>query len=195
MQIYRARSSVLWGWVAIAIGVVVAVVHMANVGFAHAHGGLGLGAALALFGWAAFLRPHVAAGEDRVELHNVTQVATVPFARLSDLGTRWSLEAVGDDGRTVGAFAAPAPGAAASKRHERAAEAGSIDKAEYARAGDVPGTPSGDAAALVHDAWDAWRAAGGEAGGEGPSITRTPDWIGVAAVAAGTILAIWGLLF
>ncbi|WP_062310828.1 hypothetical protein [Demequina rhizosphaerae] len=195
MQTYRARSSALWGWLAIAIGVVVAVVHVANVGFGYAHGGLGLGAALALFGWAAFLRPHVAAGEGRVEFHNVTQVATVPFARLSDLGTRWSLEAVGDDGRTVGAFAAPAPGAAASKRHERAAEGGSIDKAEYARAGDVPGTPSGDAAALVHDAWDEWRAAGGEAGGEGASITRTPDWIGLVAVVAGTALAIWGLLF
>ncbi|WP_062288127.1 hypothetical protein [Demequina phytophila] len=199
MQIYRARTSTIWGWTAIVIGAAVAILHVSSVGFAYAHGGLGLGAAIALFGYGAFLRPHVAAAEDRVEIHNVTQTAVVPFGRLESLNTRWTFEAVGDDGSKVGAFAAPAPGAATTRRHERDEKAqiaaGAAAPIEPTRPGDRLGTPSGDAAAMVQHAWDAWRAAGsGDAPvAAGRAVQRRPDWIGIALVAAGTAAALWGL--
>ncbi|WP_062519767.1 hypothetical protein [Demequina silvatica] len=205
MQIYRARTSTMWGWSAIGIGVLVAVLHVASVGFAYAHGGLGLGAAIALFGYAAFLRPHVAAAEDRVEVHNVTQTVVVPFERLESLDTRWTFEAVGDDGSKVGAFAAPAPGAATTRRHERDEKAqlaaGAAAPIEPTRPGDRLGTPSGDAAAMVQRAWDEWRAAqpapatatGDAPVAAGPAVQRRPDWIGIALMTAGTAAALWGL--
>ncbi|WP_062387470.1 hypothetical protein [Demequina iriomotensis] len=195
MQTFRARSSTIWGWGAIALGVLVAVIHVSSVGFSLATGGIGLGAAAALFGYGAFLRPHVAAHEDRVVVHNVTQTATVPYARLADLETRWSLEIVGDDGLKVGAFSAPAPSATAARHAQRDAARKDDARAEYGRAGDRLGTPSGDAAALVHAASSAWTAAHpGESGGEGPSIVRRPDWIGIAVVAGAIAAALWGLL-
>ncbi|WP_062461570.1 hypothetical protein [Demequina soli] len=201
MHTYRARSSTVWGWIAIGIGALVAVLHILSVGITHAHGGIGLGGAVALFGWAAFLRPHVAAGEDAVEIHNVTQTASVAYARLESLDTRWSLEAVGDDGTKVGAFAAPAPGARAARRPARPeeAESAAAGVAMVGRAGDRIGTPSGDAAAMVRARLDAWRAAHPDAapaaGDASPAVVRRPDWIGIGAMTAGTALAIWGGFF
>ncbi|SEJ34476.1 hypothetical protein [Demequina mangrovi] len=195
MQTYRARSSVVWGWVAIGLGVVVAVIHVSTVGFEYATGGLGLGAAAALFGYGAFLRPHVATYEDRVELHNVTQTATMPFSRLADLDTRWSLEVIGDDGLKVGAFAAPAPGGVSARRqHVEDKRNDVVDGGVPGRMGDKLGTPSGDAAALVHRASSAWHEAHPTApASEGPSVTRSPDWLGIVVMAAALAATLWGL--
>ena len=199
MQTYRARSSLIWGWIAVGTGAAVAVWHVATAGFAYAHGGLGLGAAMAALGAAAFLRPHVAVAEDRIEIHNVTQVATVPFSRLEALDTRWTLEARGDDGRKVGAFAAPAPGASQSRRIEKqvARESSTGLPPLIGRPGDAAGTPSGDAAALVRGPWEQWRTAHpAEAGTDhGTSIQRRVDPIGSGLVVVGLAAAVWGLFF
>lgn len=197
MQTYRARSSKVWGWTAVGAGALVAVWHVLSAGLANAQGGLGVGAGMAALGYVAFLRPHVAVAEDRVEMHNVTQVVTVPFARLEALETRWSLEARGDDGRKAGAFAAPAPGAAQSRRIEKqvARESGSDVPAVAGRAGDATGTRSGDAAAMVRQAWERWRAAhpGGGDAAEGPSTTRRIDPVGLGVSILGLAAAVWGL--
>ena len=203
MQIYRARVSLVWGWLAVGVGAAVGVGHIASAGLAHAHGGLGLGAAMAALGAAAFLRPHVAVTEHGVEMHNITQVAAVPFSRLEALDTRWTLEARGDDGQKAGAFAAPAPGASQSRRIERHVAREQADGLPplIGRAGDAEGTPSGDAAAMVRNAWEAWRVAHPEHPGAGPgdgpdagsSVTRHIDPIGLGLVVAGALAAIWGL--
>ena len=199
MQIYRARSSLVWGWLAVGVGTTVAVWHVASAGVSDAHGGLGLGAAMAALGAAAFLRPHVAVSHDRVELHNMTQVATVPFARLETLDTRWTLEARGDDGRKAGAFAAPAPGASQSRRIEKQVAREREDGLPplVGRPGDAAGTASGDAAALVRSAWDAWRAAHpvGADPTPGPSVVRRLDPVGLGLVTVGLFTAAWGLFF
>ncbi|WP_062516659.1 hypothetical protein [Demequina gelatinilytica] len=195
MQTFRARSSVIWGWGAVALGVAVATIHVATVGFGYATGGLGLGTGAALFGYAAFLRPRVTTRGDHVEVRNMLQIATVDYARLADLETRWSLELVGDDGLKIGAFAAPAPNTAQVRAAQRGAQhARGDEKAQYGRAGDRLGTPSGDAAAMVHAASSAWKADHPDAPiGDGPSVVRRPDWIGIAVVAVATAAAAWGL--
>lgn len=199
MRTYRARSSAIWGWTAIGVGILIAVVHAASVGVANAQGGLGLGLAAAATGLAAFLRPHVAAGEDAVEVHNVLTVTTTPYARLDRLETRWTLELVGDDGRKAGSFAAPAPGAAQAHRIRKDAHRIGDQEAAYGSPGDHPGTPSGDAAAMVRERWDAWKAthpdapAGSRAAGAGASSTRRLDPVGAALVAIAVVAGAWGL--
>ncbi|MDN4477666.1 hypothetical protein QQX10_07360 [Demequina sp. SYSU T00039] len=198
MQTYRARSSQIWGWTAVGTGAVIAVWHVIAAGLGNAQGGLGVGAGMIALGLAAFLRPHVAVTDDRVEIHNITQVATVPFSRLEGLDTRWSLEVRGDDGRKAGAFAAPAPGAAQSRRIEKqvARESESGVPPLAGRAGDATGTPSGDASAMIRARWDAWRAAhpSGDPAGEGPSVLRRIDPVGLGLAIGGLAAAAWGLL-
>ncbi len=193
MRIYRARSSSIWGWLAIAVGAAVAIVHVSSAGISGAQAGLGLGVAAIATGVSAFLRPSVAVADDRAEIHNVMTTTTVPFARLERIETRWTLELVGDDGRKVGSFAAPAPGAAQSHRLRREADRRGDAAAAHGSPGELAGTPSGDAAALVRDAWDAWRSSNPEAQREGASSTRRPDPIGIALVIVAVAAAAWGL--
>ncbi|WP_296665006.1 hypothetical protein [Demequina sp.] len=201
MQIYRPRSSYVWGYIAIGVGAIVALLPLLGGGFDQARGTFAVGAAVAAFGTASFLRPHVAVTDERVEMHNILTTATVPFARLSALDTRWTLEAIGDDGRKAGAFAAPAPGAAQSHRIQKdIAKTGTDVSVEGGaaplRPGDRVGTPSGDAAAMVRDRWRAWQQAhpDGPTGGEESSVTRGLDPIGIALILLGTAAAVWGLL-
>ncbi|MCH1882593.1 PH domain-containing protein [Agrococcus sp. ARC_14] len=55
------------------------------------------------------------------------------------------------------------------------------------RIGDLPGTESGDAAALVRDRWD--RLANGSADAEAIAVPVTVHWGRVAALIAGPVLA------
>lgn len=222
MESYRAHSSVVWGWIAVGIGATIALVHVATVGLTFAHGGLGLGTALIALGFATFIRPHVAVTADSIIIHNVTQTLTMPLSRLAALETRWTLEAIGDDGKRAGAFAAPAPGASQSRRividARRAAAAGLNPTLE--RASDAEGTASGDAAAMVRRAWEAWRAsqasttrattqpataksvfaksataqpASSVTQPTRASVTRRPDAVGIVLIATAIAAAVWGM--
>ncbi|WP_062076742.1 hypothetical protein [Demequina globuliformis] len=106
---YRTRTAPIWGWLGIAGGVLIA-------GLGATAGGTGsvavpvlIGGAVAMLAVALFMRPIVIVNEHAIVVHNITQVVTVPFARLKDLHTRWGLELVMDDASKVGAFAAPDP--------------------------------------------------------------------------------------
>lgn len=188
MQTFRARSSVVWGWIAVGAGAALALLHLATVGFSRGTGGFGLGVAAIAVGTAAFLRPRVETHGDAVVLRNTTHAVSIPFARLGAIETRWSLTLVDDAGRRWGAFAAPAPGAAASMRRP----AGEDDASLGGRPSDRPGTASGDAAAMVHDAWEAWRA-GHPDGESDAAVERTPDLVGVALAVLAIAGGAWGL--
>lgn len=174
MEIYRSRSSQVWGWLCVGLGAVVLLIQLIGSGLEQIHVALGIAVALAATGYAAFLRPSVAVAEDRVELRNITQTVVAPFARLAGLEAHWSLELVGDDGKKAGAFAAPSR--TGSNR---------VKPAEEGKAAEVAG--------LVTAAWDAYRAKAGETPQPAtasattpgsPAFSRRMDWVGIGAVAA-----------
>lgn len=189
MRTYRARSSYVWGWLAVATGIGIA----ATAGVGSVNAAVGLGAAIAAAGIAAFLRPRVAIADDHVEVRNIVTTDSMPFARLARVETRWSLELVGDDDRTVGAFAAPAPGALQSVRLRRDAATTGDSATAAGGAGELPGTPSGDSAAMVREAWEAWRGAHPDAAADatGASSRRTVDPLGAALVALAVAGVAW----
>ncbi|MFV0286032.1 MAG: hypothetical protein ACK5IM_06525 [Demequina sp.] len=196
MEIYRSRSSQVWGWLCVGLGAAILLIQLIGSGLNGFSVGFGVAVAFAAVGAAAFLRPAVAVGRDAVEFRNVTQTVAIPFSRLAGLEAHWSLELVGDDGTKVGSFAAPAR---SGRDRLKSPEDGA----------------SAEVATLITSAWDAYRAApttaapttavsspvparadasadGSDAGG---AFTRRPDLVGiglVAAALAGIALAVFG---
>lgn len=180
MRTYRSRSSIIWGLLSVAVGVGLAASQFLATDRADAHVGPALGLALVGAGVAVFLLPSIRIGADTVEVHNVVQVVTVPFARLEAVEAVWTLELVGDDGRKVGVMASPARSRRERHRSEHTA---------------TPG-----AAAAVQQGWDEWRSRGGKAAsartaGQSAAFTRKPNPAGIACVAISLTAAVVTFLF
>ena len=112
--------------------------------------------------WAAFGRPHVAVDDDGVHLVNVTRTVHVPWPALRAVDTRWALT-LATAQRSFVAWAAPAPGMRAALRATRQ-DIAHVPADHLAgpgmRPGDLPSSPSGDAAAMVRRRWQELRGAG-----------------------------------
>ena len=111
--------------------------------------------------WAIYWRPRVVVSNGGVRLVNVTRTIDVPWPSLTDVETRYALTLVTAYGR-FSAWAAPAPSAGTALRtamrsRPRAAEG---DAVTTVTKGDMVGTPSGDAAAMVRRRWERLRATG-----------------------------------
>jgi hypothetical protein len=115
-------------------------------------------ALLALTCWATFWRPCVVVSDSGVRVVNVSRTIDVPWPALQAIETRWALTLLTAYGKFT-AWAAPAPGVRAGLRTmgDRAtaarADGAPLSRADLQRAGDLPDTPSGDAAALVQHRW------------------------------------------
>lgn len=151
---------------AVAAWVIVAA---AIVGYVWAHGGMPqplwlIPAALAAFlAWAWLWRPAVEVSDEGVTIVNLVRTVEVPWEALIQVDTQFALTLRTPRG-TYTAWAAPAPGrtgtALARRREARAASAGVPGVGASARPGDLVGTESGDAAAIIRTRWDALREAG-----------------------------------
>lgn len=159
MTRFRARSSVIYSSIVMGACLVIAVVVLIASGWYEARPVFGFLAAISALAYAAYFRPSVDVYDDRAVLVNVVTIATVPFARLTSIGTRWALELRADDASKASAFAAPAPGAmkARTTPAHRPGWDAEIDTLIFS---DGPGTSaataSGAAAHLVDDAFQAW---------------------------------------
>jgi hypothetical protein len=180
--------------IVVALAATGTVAHLATAGYVAARPTIGLAALAIAAAVTAYWRPHVAVATDRVVVANVLSTIEVPFARVAGVDTRWALELLLDNGRKVTAFAAPAPGASKARTIRRD-ELEGLHPDTYvdgsARVGDAPGTPSGDAAALVRAALSDWRATR-EAGGD--AIRRSANVASIVAVALGLAAAVAGFL-
>lgn len=175
MRTYRPTSSIIWGLLIVAVGTGLAVSQFLASDRADAGVGPALGLAFVGAGVAVFLLPSIRIGADAVEVHNVLQVVTVPFARLESVESLWTLELVGDDGRKVGVMASPARSRRERRRPEQSA---------------LPG-----AGAAVQDGWDEWRARGGRpapahTAGQSAAFSRKPHLAGVTCVAISLAAAV-----
>lgn len=189
MQVYRARSSLVWGWLCVGLGVLLGAGGVMASGQGSAQQGLGFGACLVLIGVAGYLRPALIVTGDAVTLKNVFHTSALPLSRIEEIRLNWSLEIHGDDGMTIRSFAAPTSRATrtseASRQH---GEAGSNDHA--APSSSRPAT-------MVYDAWQEWRAAhfGSSGSVEGtPSVTRWLDPIGLGLIVVGIVAGVVGVI-
>ena len=156
---------------------------------------VGLAALVAVAGILAYWRPSIGVGTDAIAVRNVFHRAAIPFGRIVHVDTKWALELYLDDGTKVTAFVAPAPGAFAA-RTMRAEDVRGLPRDAYlagtVRPGDRRGTPSGDAAALVRAALEAYRARGDERA-PGPAA-KERDFPAVVALTLGIVGAVAGFL-
>lgn len=115
--------------------------------------------------WAIFWRPSVEVSDAGVRLVNVTRTIDVPWPAVIDVETRYALTLDTAYGR-FSAWAAPAPGAgpalrtAMRHRPSRDDDAGIDAATRSVTIGEVPGTPSGDAAVIVRRRWQRLQDAG-----------------------------------
>lgn len=187
MHSYRARSSLVWGWISVGLGLAMAVLDLVGSGLAGAKVGLGLGACVAMMGAAAYLRPAVVLTPDRVVFRNILHSASAPFSRIEEVSMRWSLEMRGDDGMKAGAFAVPA-----SRRSRTGIF--SNEEAERAHLDEQERKPD-SVASRVHDAWQAASATQATTPDRSSaSIRRRLDPIGLALV-LGSATSLWYALF
>jgi hypothetical protein len=101
--------------------------------------------------WALFWRPVVKVGDDGVTIRNVLQTVAMPWQGIEWVDTKYALT-LGHADTKYTAWAAPAPGLAASKRAQRA-DKRNLPKDTYVggsiRPGDLASSLSGQAAMLI----------------------------------------------
>jgi len=189
MQVYRARSSLVWGWLCVGLGVVLGAGGVLSPTQGSTQQGLGFGGCLAMIGIAAYLRPALAVTADAVKVTNVTRNAAMPLSRIADISVGWSLEVHGDDGLTIAAFAAPTTRSARARDRSRADE----QQKPSDHGAHSPSRP----ATMLYDAWHEWIAAhpsSNESGLTSPSATRRWDPIGLGLILGVVVTGVVGLL-
>ena len=119
--------------------------------------------ALVSFGvWAVYWRPSLRVDDGGVRLVNVLRTIDLPWPAIQRIDTKWALTLFTAYGKFT-AWVAPAPGIRSTARlgHARRSEvAESALAGDSIRPGDLPGSPSGDAAVLVRRRWEELRDAG-----------------------------------
>lgn len=191
--------SAVYRWYAVGTWVLLAVLCVPTV----AAGGARLAvlpvfAYLAVLAWVVLWRPSLTVDEDGATVVNPWSRARVPFETLIEVSTKWALTLV-TPRRRIAVFCAPQPGRFVAARvqrrirregdpHERKA----LERGVHV--GMLPGTESGDAAALVQDRWqralDAGRVEAGAA--DELDVRVRPDWVAIGIAVLGAAAAIGG---
>jgi hypothetical protein len=151
--------------------------------------------ALSLLAWAIYWRPRVVVDGEAVELVNATRSVRIPWEAVTGVTTRFALTISTEKGRYP-ATGAPAPGAygtyAANRELSRDVRERAVRPDSYRQSGELEGTDSGEASAVVLQHWDAWSRAGGRRGPAPAVVTWHPTAIG--ATTAATALAVLALI-
>lgn len=151
-------------------------------------------AMFALLIWELFWRPAIIVEDDGVTLVNQFHTIVIPWAKIVDVETKWSMTIVTPERRYRGS-AAPAPGAVYRPNMSGAARTGRVVDGSISKA-DAPGTDSGDAATIVRRRLQAMAEAGtlpiGQA--ESVGVTTRVHWVSIALLAALLAASIPALL-
>jgi hypothetical protein len=158
---------------------------------------------IALFAWLVLWSPDVRVDADGVRLRNVFRTIQVPWAALIHVDTRYALTLF-TPGHRFAAWAAPAPGRTGTTIARRAERRGRVDAAPTVdgtvRPGDLLGSESGQAAAMVRDQWTRLREAGEIPAGVADETPVGIRWHWSAGgllvlLAAGTVAALLVMRF
>jgi hypothetical protein len=112
--------------------------------------------------WALFWRPAVEVSDGGVRLVNPLRTIDLSWPSIQAVDTKFALTLITAYGRYT-AWAAPAPGARGVMRATRQDTANLPASARHAgtiRPGDLPSSPSGEAALLIRRHWESLRDAG-----------------------------------
>lgn len=120
-------------------------------------------ALLSVLAWAAYWRPAVVVSPAGVELRNVTRTVEIPWTALNAVETHYALTLHTAYG-SYASWAAPAPSQSRVRRADRT-DVTDLPESTYGsggsvRPGDLAGTDSGQAAALVRSRWEQLRDTG-----------------------------------
>ncbi|GAA4351566.1 PH domain-containing protein [Microbacterium rhizosphaerae] len=191
--VYRSNTNKvisIAGWAVLGLAVVAAFL----AGRPSAVLGLVPIATIALLIWELFWRPAIIVEDDGVTLVNQFHTVVIPWAKIVDVDTKWSMTIVTPERRYRGS-AAPAPGAMYRPNLSGAARTGRVVDGSISKA-DAPGTDSGDAATIVRRRLHAMADAGtlpiGQA--ESVSVTTRVHWMSIAVLAALLVASIPALL-
>lgn len=103
--------------------------------------------------FAVLWAPRLSVDDDAVIVRNVTRTIDIPWEALIHVDTKYALS-LHTPGRAISVWVAPAPGSITVLRLARRDSRSTSDKTLTTRPGDLPGTDSGDAAALVRTRWE-----------------------------------------
>lgn len=146
--------------------------------------------------YAGLWRPRIDIDEHSVTIVNPLRTVGIPLSSLIHVDTKFSLTLITEFGRFPVACA-PQPGAfaarkAAKRSTEEASSRAALDSGR--RVGDIPGTESGDAAALVRDRWERYRDTHGDSAPDTdafpPSRRRNVGTLVVMGVLPAIIVAL-----
>ena len=151
-------------------------------------------AAVAAITYVGLWLPNLRVSDEEITVRNVLRTVTIPWNTLVHVDTKYNLS-LHVPGRAVNVFAAPAPGTVTASRLARRSkrEGRSLDAP---RPGDLSGTDSGDAAAIVRDRWAELQRSNRVEAGVAEQTPVTSRWnadtlavllVGVAASAAALL--------
>lgn len=143
-----------------------------------------------LAAWYGLWLPGFDITDDGLLVRNVLHRSYVPWSALVHVSTKYALTLHTPNGE-VPVFAAPQPGRFAALRAKRAARRAG-DEVHGVRPGDLLGTESGDAAAVVRDRWDRLRRQGSITAGDAEdfAVVRTRHTTAIAALALAAAVAL-----
>lgn len=141
---------------------------------------------VAWLAWILYVRPCVQLNEGFIEIRNVFRTHRVPWGDVADVDSRYALTVRTTGGRSIRAWAAPAPSARQALTTNREEVARTPGEGDTRRPSDAEGTASGDATALVRRTLQEYHAGGGDTTPGGTVSTLN---VGVIAVTAVLIAA------
>jgi hypothetical protein len=137
---------------------------------------------VAWLAWILYIRPRVQISEGFIEVGNVFRTHRVPWGDVADVDSRYALTVHTTGGRSIRAWAAPAPSARQAMTTNREEVARTPGEGDMRRPSDAEGTASGDATALVRRTLEQYRRSGGSTTPDGTVSTLNTPVIAVTAV-------------
>ncbi|GAA5028712.1 PH domain-containing protein [Microbacterium fluvii] len=161
--VFRPRGGLILAVIAIALSAVVLVF----AGITGGAEGLVLWGwpivAFAWLAWLVYIHPCVVITDGFVEIRNILRTHRVPWGDVDEVGSQYALTVRTRAGRSIRAWAAPAPSARRAMSTRREEVAHSPGDGDMRRPSDAEGTESGDAATIVGRHLESYRRAGGPA--------------------------------
>ncbi|WP_214468583.1 PH domain-containing protein [Microbacterium flavescens] len=137
---------------------------------------------VAWLAWILYIRPYVQISEGFIEIGNVFRTHRVPWGDVTDVDSRYALTIHTTGGRSIRAWAAPAPSARQAMTTHREEVARTPGEGDTRRPSDAEGTASGDATALVRRTLEQYHRSGGDTTPGGTVSTLNVTVIAVTAV-------------
>lgn len=154
---FQTKSSVIYSWIMYIFVAVMVVQTFVMSGLFAGFIALVVGGAVAAFFYFVMHRPHLIIGDEEIVIVNPMSTHRFNWLEVESIDTKFTMS-VTVDGKTINAWAAPAPSRyAARKVHPEDVRGFNIELAGSIAHGDSPRSDSGVASFLARQKWNAAR--------------------------------------